>query len=53
MMCLNLAIITVKDVGYRSIIRGINKSHKIHLLENYLLDDHGYIKNGYNEISQY
>ena len=39
----NIAIIIVKGVDYRCIIHDINKSDTIHLLENYVLDDCGYI----------
>ena len=44
--CLNLsdkAIITVKRVDYRCIIHGISISEAINLLENPVLDNHGYI----------
>ena len=44
--CLNtsdIAIITVKNVDYRYIIHDINKSEAINLLENSVLEDHGYI----------
>ena len=39
----NIAIITVKSVDYCCIIHDIRKSEAIHLLENSVLDDHGYI----------
>ena len=38
----DINITTVKGVGYHCIIY-INKSNIIHLLENSVLDDHGYI----------
>ena len=53
MLCLNIsniAIITVKDVGYRCIIYGICKSEAIHLLKNAVHDDCGYIKNSHQKI---
>ena len=46
MLCFNLsdiAIITVKGVGYRCIIYGISKSQKMHLLKTAALDDCGYL----------
>ena len=46
MMCLNvndIAIITVKNVDYRSIIYSISKSEAINLLENSVLEHCGYI----------
>ena len=46
MLCLNnsdIAIITVKGVAYHCIIHGISKSEAIHLLENSVLEDRGYI----------
>ena len=42
---INIAIITVKCIGYRHIIHDIKKSNGIHLLENFLLDGPGYIQN--------
>ena len=39
----DIAIITVKGIHYRCIIHDINKSEVINLLENYVLDDCGYI----------
>ena len=45
-LCLNLsdvAIITVKRVDYRYSIHDISKYEAIPLLENYVLDDCGYI----------
>ena len=42
MLCLNInniAIIAVKNVGYRCIINNINKSEAISILENSLLED--------------
>ena len=47
MLCLdfsNIANITVKGVDYYCIIH-ISKSEAIHLLENSVLDDCGYIQN--------
>ena len=44
--CLNIsdiAIITVKSVDYCCIIHVISKSEAIHLLENYVLEDRGYM----------
>ena len=35
------AIITVKKVAYHCIIHNIGKSDAAHLLENFMLDDHG------------
>ena len=46
MLCLNIshiAFITVKGVDYRCIIHDISKSEAIHLSENSVLDDRGYI----------
>ena len=46
MLCLNIsniAIITVKNVDYCCIMYNINKSEAIHLLENYVLEDLGYL----------
>ena len=46
MLCLNIsdiAIITVKGVDYRCIIHDLTKSEAICLLENYMLDDCGYM----------
>ena len=37
------AIITIKDVDYCCIIHNISKSEAINLLENYVLEDRGYI----------
>ena len=39
----NIAIITVKNVDYCCIMYIINKSEAINLLENYVLDDRGYL----------
>ena len=39
----DIAIITVKDVDYHCIIHNINKSEVINLLENYVLENCGYI----------
>ena len=47
MLCFNIsdtAIITIKRVDYCCIIHDIGKSEAIHLLENSVLDDRGYIK---------
>ena len=38
-----IAIITVKGVDCHCIIHDISKSEAIHLLENSVLDDRGYI----------
>ena len=46
MLCLNLsdiAIIAVKRFDYRYIIHGISRSETIHLLENSVGGDRGYI----------
>ena len=46
-LCLNIidiAIITVKGDVYCCVIHDISKSEEIHLLENFVLDDRGYIK---------
>ena len=45
-LCLNIsniAIVTVKGFDYRCTIHDISKSEAIHLLENFVLDDHVYI----------
>ena len=45
-LCLNIsdiAVITVKNVDYRSIIHNVNKSEAMNLLENSLLEDLSYI----------
>ena len=39
----DIAIITIKNVGYRCIIHNIIKSDAINLLENSVLADRGYI----------
>ena len=39
----NIAFIAVKGLDYRSTIHGISKSGTFRLLENSVLDDHGYI----------
>ena len=39
----NIAIMAVKRLDYLCVIHDIRKSETIHLLENYLLEDHGYI----------
>ena len=39
----NTAIITIKGADYRCIIYGVSKSDAIHLLENSVLDDRGFI----------
>ena len=44
--CLNISnffIITVENVDYCCIIHDINKSEAINLLENFALEDRGYI----------
>ena len=46
MLCLNIiniAIIAVKGADFRCNIHDISKSEAIYLLENYVLDDCGYI----------
>ena len=46
MLCLNIsdiAIVTVKGVDYHCILYEITKSETIHLLENSVHDDRGYI----------
>ena len=46
MLSLNIrgiAVIAVKEVDYHCTIHGISKFEAIHLLENSLLDDRGYI----------
>ena len=46
MLCLNIsdiAIITVKNVDYRCIMYNTSKSKAINLLENFVLEDRGYI----------
>ena len=46
MLCLNFsdtAIVTVKGVDYRCIIYNISKYESIHLSENSVLEDRGYI----------
>ena len=46
MLCLNIsgiAIITVKNVDCQCIIHDNSKSEAIRLLENFVLDDGGYI----------
>ena len=50
MLCVNIsniAIITVKNVGYRCIIHKISKSEAIKLLKNSILEDRGYIYKKY------
>ena len=45
-LCLNIsdiAITTVKNIDYSFIIHEISESQAIHLLENYIVDDCGYI----------
>ena len=39
----DVAIITTKNVDYRSIIYNISKSEAINLLKNSVLEDHRYI----------
>ena len=46
MLCVNIsdiAIIVVNKVDYRCIVHDISKSEAINLLENYVLDNCGYI----------
>ena len=43
MLCLNIAIITAKNVNYRCIMCNISKSEVINLLENAVFEDRGYI----------
>ena len=46
MLCLNIsdiAVVIVKGIDYFCIIHDISKSEAIHLLENSVLDDRGYI----------
>ena len=46
MLCLNIsniAINSVKRVDYCCIINDISKSEAIHLLENFVLEDRGYL----------
>ena len=40
----DIAIITVKNVDYCCFLHNISKSEAINLLENSILEDHGYIK---------
>ena len=49
----DIAIITVKEVDYYCIFRNINKSVAINLLENYLLENHGYIYKKTYQRNQY
>ena len=43
-LCLSdITIITVKGTDYRCVIQDISKPNTNHLLENSVLDDHGYI----------
>ena len=39
----HIAIITIKNVDYCCIIHSISKSEAINLLENFVLEDRGYI----------
>ena len=39
----DVAIITVKNVGYRCIMYNISKSEAINLVESFVLNDSGYI----------
>ena len=39
----DIAIVTIKNVDYRCIIHNISKFEAINLLENSVLEDHGYI----------
>ena len=46
MLCINISnitTITIKKVDYRCIIHNISKSEAINSLENYVLEDCGYI----------
>ena len=43
MLVLNIAITTLKSIDYRCIMYNINKSEAIHLLENFVLEDRGYL----------
>ena len=46
MFCLNIsdiAIITVKSIDYHCIMYNLNKSEAIHLLENSVFKDRGYL----------
>ena len=43
MLVLNIAIATLKSIDYRCIMYNINKSEAIHLLENFVLEDRGYL----------
>ena len=38
-----IAVITVIGADYYCVIHGTSKSEAIHLLDNFALDDHGYI----------
>ena len=54
MCCLDISditIITFKDIDYLCIIHDISKSDAIHLSENYVLDDRGYLKMHSREIN--
>ena len=39
----NIAIITIKNVGYRWIIHSISNSEELNLIKNYVLEERGYI----------
>ena len=43
MLVLNIAITTLKSIDYRCIMYNINKSEAIHLFENFVLEDRGYL----------
>ena len=40
---IDIAIITVKNVGYRCIVNNISKSEAISLLKNSVVEDSGYL----------
>ena len=43
MVIINIAVITVIGADYCCVIHGISKYEAILLLENFALDDHGYV----------
>ena len=45
----DIAIITIKGLDYHCIIHDISKCKAIHLLENYVLHDCGYLQNTYQK----
>ena len=54
MLCLiisDITIITFKGTDYLCIIHEISNSDELHLWENYVLDDRGYIKVHIKEIN--